>query len=223
MSKTPVIYDSDAFLKLCRQAAAKMGAVHSFWRSGGSPNWSCVFEYVTEEERVRQFDDRMRRLAIRYREFPHYDDPTFLAGHARLHGPDLIRRRNEILSANDSLHRPIEFIELLRTVAPEIYERALWEIRALALAERFAAEPHAAQTMDNTPRETPDAWLSRQLRHRHHQAMTSAAFAAAKAQMLTELDSLNLPPDEYERRVAALDEIYADPDPEKDAHNARRI
>jgi len=78
---------------------------------------------------------------LTYDRLDHYSHPEFIAAYAQKHSAQLVNDREDILEEYRKIHQPPEFGEALRNDHPEIYERATWRVRALALAEVLLAEP----------------------------------------------------------------------------------
>lgn len=88
---------------------------------------------------------RIRTLVIRYQAFAHYEDDAFLVDHAKTHTAQLLARRDEILAAYQELHSDPVFLARMQAQDSHTYIRATFEARALAQAERIAAQPLQAQ------------------------------------------------------------------------------
>jgi hypothetical protein len=179
-----------------------------------------------QREREQAEEARARWITaegLRYKQREHLENPEWLARHAAKEMTPLLERREEILRATECYHLENEGIEILKKHSPETYERAQWEVKALAIAERLHAETPALPSPALQPKETREEWLARQLRHKSHLATGVIALARQEKVAAEELCELNLDPDEHERRRAALREIYADRDPQEEAYHAKKL
>jgi len=94
----------------------------------------------------RHGEERRRRLMevlALFEHFPHYNDPTFIANYAQLQRETLMQERDQILQSHREFMRDTEFVTLLRSQSPDIYERACWKLKALAIAEQLTVIPTA--------------------------------------------------------------------------------
>jgi hypothetical protein len=93
-----------------------------------------------EQRVVRR--DRWIAGEIRYFEYrAHYENSEWLTAYATKNMTKLIAEAGEISEFwNDYNEEHGEWIEMLKKCSPETYERAKWEVRALAIAEQLAVK-----------------------------------------------------------------------------------
>lgn len=92
---------------------------------------------------------RLRELIAQYEPFPDYANPAFLEAYARRHLQALLCDERQILGHHQQLHASPEFVDLVKSRAPDTYERATWKVRALAIAKRLEVEgPLSAPPQD---------------------------------------------------------------------------
>lgn len=87
-----------------------------------------------------EYEQRLYDAAVRLDLFSHYEDPAFLQKAAATYKKSLMGGRDDIVKEHVALHRDRNFIEYLRHHRPELYERSIWRMKALALAEQLAVE-----------------------------------------------------------------------------------
>jgi hypothetical protein len=109
-----------------------------------------------EEKRRREnaeaaLQQQLQELIAQYSEFPLYEEKEFIEQYAKTHTAELVRRKDPIIRAQVKFHQDTALIERLKEQAPNIYDRACFEVRSLALAERLAA----AQPPPPLPRQRP--------------------------------------------------------------------
>jgi hypothetical protein len=83
-------------------------------------------------------------LFLGYRDFVHYEQDEWIEKYASnlRYQKSLLEQREEIIALDREFHRDTDFIEALKSCAPGIYRRATWRMRALAVADKLAVEPH---------------------------------------------------------------------------------
>lgn len=117
-------------------------------------------EQRAEEERQcdaeAQHEARLYGLGLRFDLFPHYADPEFIRRIATISQKSLLDRREEILQGHFALHEDRDFITYVQERRPDLYERAIWQVKALALAEQLAAEPPTPALSPPRPKLTPE-------------------------------------------------------------------
>ncbi|MCC6850437.1 MAG: hypothetical protein IT294_18250 [Deltaproteobacteria bacterium] len=185
-----------------------------------------------EDARRRAVDTRRRRENVasfvqRHEHRAHLQTPDYLERYARLHGPALLERREEILDEHAFFHRKEELVADLRQWHPDIYERCLWEVRALAIAERLSVEPPPPPPAAPAPppaadpsgsearrKPTPEEWRARQARRMTMKAEDVLAQIKLRAEMQRKLQELSntlaMDDDEYQRMATKLDELFED-------------
>lgn len=84
---------------------------------------------------------RLQELTLRYQNFDYYEDAEWIKNYAALNRRNLLERRDKIIDEYRQLHTDDAFTANLREYAPHIYNRAVWEVKALAAAERIKETP----------------------------------------------------------------------------------
>lgn len=92
---------------------------------------------AVEEEKVRR---RFGQICLDYQFRDPLGDDRFLADYARKNKSNLLNDRSRIEQRCRELHEDRALVAMLRRERPEIYERAIGEMRALTLAQRFDVE-----------------------------------------------------------------------------------
>ena len=100
-------------------------------------------EQRAKEEAEAQREARLYGMTLRFDLFPHYGDDAFIRRIATISQKSLLDRREEILQGHFTLHEDREFVTYFQERRPDLYERTLWQVKALALAEQLAAEQPA--------------------------------------------------------------------------------
>lgn len=130
--------------------------------------------------------------------FPHRTDPTFIERYARAHLDALLRERHGIIDD----FRELQDIPELQRDHPERYQRELYRLRALAVAEQLAVEPKpipvAAEkpapslkaVPEPTPRLTPEEWRVRMLRRKREKLKDLIAEKALIGSTLSDVRKL---------------------------------
>lgn len=80
-------------------------------------------------------------MILRYEDFPHYEDESWVENYANRNRRDLLIRRTRILNEFRQFSSDEEFITYLQEHAPHIYRRSLLELKALAVAESHKETP----------------------------------------------------------------------------------
>lgn len=111
-----------------------------------------------DRRRAEEVARRIIQIVLRYEHCAHYEDDSFISDHAIANREDLVRRRDAIIAEHDALIRDTDFVRGLRHQSPETYERACWEMKALAIAERLSVGPRADfRVVQRTPPASPEA------------------------------------------------------------------
>jgi hypothetical protein len=113
-----------------------------------------------DRKRAEEVARRIIQIVLRYEHCAHYEDEDFLSDHATVNREDILRRRDAILAAHEELIRDTDVVRGLRKQSPETYERACWEMKALAIAERLSVGPRAdfrpvRRTPPSPPKDDP--------------------------------------------------------------------
>ena len=126
-----------------------------------------------ERERTDERSKRIRELTAAVDDFAHYEDPAFLRNYAVKNTAALLKERKQIIEETVRFHADAEFVDLLKRVAPNVYERSRWRARALAFAEQVAVQPSKTPRKARAakmpalppprPRLTPDEYRAREL------------------------------------------------------------
>lgn len=116
-------------------------------------------------------EQRLYETALRLDLFPHYNDPIFLKKTAATYQQSLIARRDEILQGHAAFHEDRDFIAYLQERRPDLYERAIWQVKALALAEQIAAEPPTSSLPPPRPKLTIEEKQAKIERYRQQQVL----------------------------------------------------
>lgn len=95
-------------------------------------------ETLAAEAAIRE---RIRALTIQFGPFDIYEDESHLEDYAKKNMTTLLATREEIMTAYIELHADQSFMIRLKADAPQVYTRAIFQARALARAERLAAQP----------------------------------------------------------------------------------
>jgi len=98
-------------------------------------------EMLAAEQALQdEYTTRRQVLENTYEYFTHYNDPTWLERYASQKRIDLARRREAIIAAYKELHEDTKFLAHLKLTDPLLYEKATWEMQALALAEQLSVQ-----------------------------------------------------------------------------------
>jgi hypothetical protein len=179
---------------------------------------------------IRSDTHRRQWVEEQIRHYEHstsYTEETFLRDLAAKNPSELIARREEFHKEWELFHKDPKAIMLLKEKSPVTYERARFQLRALAFAEELIVKPtplkKPAALAAPKPKETHAQWLERQLRHRRTKATDALARAEEKLTVIEKLVALNLDPDEHDRYLTAIHEAFAEPDANEEAYNAAKI
>lgn len=182
-----------------------------------------------EAENRREARERQRAAWIEsqvreYEDSPHYADEAYLRNLGATNTRGLMQRRGEFNREWEEFHADPEAIRRLKAAHPEIYERARYKRRATAFAEQIAAAPNTLSAQE-PPRkkETPEQYQERQTAHRKRLLGAELSRAREEKRAITALGKLGLSQDQYDARVAKIHEMFAAPDPNEEAHNAKKI
>jgi hypothetical protein len=123
-------------------------------------------EVPADGGQVREtFDERLRKLSLEFAN-PNYSDDDWVKNYARKYASDLLKRKPKIESDYIKFHKDSNYIQHIKTEAPEVYKRAIWQFRALTEAERVDVEG----TDRRRPAPTPEQYREREMRRLQVQA-----------------------------------------------------
>jgi hypothetical protein len=160
---------------------------------------------------TKTMQEKIAELVLELEYSPHLQDDTWLEKFARdpARQQQLLTEAEEILNEYTTLHADRALIDMLKATAPDIYQRAIWRRRALALAEQFMVEP--PPTPPQKPRLSKEDhqakirnYRERMLERERVQAQDHMAKVKLRLDLLNEfrreLDQYDLDEDERQRR-----------------------
>ena len=94
-----------------------------------------------EERAAQARAGRLAELILTFQEYEHYEQDEWIADYVAVHKhrEALLANEDDILKRYLYFHRDTIFIDELKACSPGTYRRAMWEVRALALADKLSA------------------------------------------------------------------------------------
>lgn len=94
-----------------------------------------------EERKAQARAGRITELVLTFQEYAHYESDEWIADYVAVpkHREALLAEEDDILKRYLYFHRDQVFIDELKACSPSTYRRAMWEVRALALADKLSA------------------------------------------------------------------------------------
>ena len=159
----------------------------------------------------KNFEGRLHKLSLEFAN-PNYSDDQWIKNHARKYAADLLKRKPKIESDYIKFHKDIDFIAHIKTEAPEVYKRAIWQFRALTEAERVDVE----STERRRPAPTPEQFRERMMRRFQVQAEDHISRKVELETMVQhyrrKLEELGLDEDETEEEIQRFKDLLSDED-----------
>jgi hypothetical protein len=155
------------------------------------------------------FEGRLHKLNLEFAN-PNYGDDDWIKNYARKYTANLLERRPKIESDYIKFHKDSDFIAHIKTEAPEVYKRAIWQFRALTEAERVDVEG----TDRRRPAPTPEQYREREMRRLQVQAQDHIRRAVevetAVQRYRHTLEELELDEEEIEEKLQHFRDILTD-------------
>jgi len=174
---------------------------------------------LREEECRKRFD----MICLDYQIRDLFGDEEFLENYARKNRERLLKEGKRITDGYRVLHEKRRLVEMLKQERPEIYERAIWEMRALNLAERFDVErpePKPQPVLVPKRRPSPEEVRDRMVRREQIRIQDEIERSRTRLEGMIEgrkmLDEFDLDPDERSRLEGeVIGQIIDDEDPNR--------
>jgi len=173
---------------------------------------------LSQEEACR---GRFRAACLRFEIRKHLGDEGFLADYARKNKDKILAERGRIIENYQRLHEDAVLISMLQRDRPEIYRIAIWEMKALNLAERFDVErpePKPLPVLVPKRKPSPEEFRDRMIRRERTRSWDKIEKSRTRLEGIIEarkmLDEFDLDSDERARLEGeVIGQIIDDEDP----------